>query len=167
MRYCCARRGARPGRTGISPVAGRSVASALVALLALASATGVSAQEANPTLQRTTLTAGIHRISAEVADSPQSRQRGLMMRQRLGPNEGMLFVFEDAAVHCFWMKNTPLPLSIAFIDDQGTVVNVADMAPRSEDSHCPRKPIRYALEMEQGWFGQKGVGPGDRIGGLR
>jgi uncharacterized membrane protein (UPF0127 family) len=141
--------------------------SAVAAFLAVSATLRVSAQEVNPTLPRTTLTAGIHRISAEVANSPRTRQRGLMMRQRLGPNEGMLFVFEDAAIHCFWMKDTPLPLSIAFVDTEGAVVNVADMAPRSEDSHCPQKPIRYALEMEQGWFVQKGVRPGDRIGGLR
>ena len=155
------------GRKAVGRCVASTGVSAVVAFLALSTTLCVSAQEANPTLPRTTLTAGIHRISAEVADSPRTRQRGLMMRQGLGPNEGMLFVFEDAAIHCFWMKDTPLPLSIAFVDTEGAVVNVADMAPRSEDSHCPKKPIRYALEMEQGWFAKKGVKAGDRIGGLR
>jgi uncharacterized membrane protein (UPF0127 family) len=142
-------------------------AAVLVLLLGTATGQPVFAQDANAPLPRKTLTAGIHRINAEIADEPRTRQRGLMMRERLGPNEGMLFVFEDSAVHCFWMKNTPLPLSIAFIDDQGRVVNLADMTPHSEDSHCPLKPIRYALEMEQGWFARRGIGGGDRIGGLR
>lgn len=143
------------------------LAAVLVVVLGAATGQPVMAQDPNGQLPRKTLTAGIHRINAEIADQPRTRQRGLMMRERLGPNEGMLFVFEDSAVHCFWMKNTPLPLSIAFIDDQGGVVNVADMTPHSEDSHCPLKPIRYALEMEQGWFARRGIGGGDRIGGLR
>ncbi len=140
---------------------------ALVACGIAATPGQARAQEANAGLAKKTLTAGIHRIVAEVADSPRTRQRGLMMREKLGPNEGMLFVFEDRAVHCFWMKNTLLPLSIAFIDDDGVVVNVADMQPQTEDSHCPRQPIRYALEMEQGWFARRGIGGGDRIAGVR
>ena len=123
-------------------------------------------ERVNPVLPRVALTAGIHRIQAEVADTPQKRQLGLMGREKLGPNEGMLFVFEDQAVHCFWMKNTPLPLSIAFIGNDGAVVNIADMTPFSEDTHCPSKPVRYALEMTQGWFGHKGIVAGSRIGGL-
>ncbi|MGE0311102.1 MAG: DUF192 domain-containing protein [Lautropia sp.] len=112
------------------------------------------------------LSAGIHRIRAEVADSPATRARGLMMRERLGKNEGMLFVFEQADVHCFWMRNTPLPLSIAFIADDGRIVNVERMQPFTEDAHCPRRAVRYALEMEQGWFAAKGIAPGDRLEGL-
>jgi hypothetical protein len=86
-----------------------------------------------------------------------------MMRERLGPNEGMIFVFPDKAGHCFWMKNTLIPLSIAFVDDDGTIVNIADMQPHSEASHCPARPIRYALEMEQGWFARRGLKPGGRL----
>ena len=159
---------ARPWIPPLAPLLTPPLAPLLVgAALAIAPAR-TSAQDAmmNPALPRTALTAGIHRIQAEVADTPQTRQRGLMMRERLGPNEGMLFVFEDRALHCFWMKNTPLPLSIAFLDDDGTVVNIADMAPRSETTHCPKAAVRYALEMEQGWFDHKGVGAGQRIGGL-
>lgn len=134
--------------------------------------TGVAAQpaqagSAQPTLPRTRLTAGIHVIQAEVAADFDTRARGLMHRERLGPNEGMLFVFErTSGQHCFWMRNTPLPLSIAFIDEAGAIVNVADMQPHSEGSHCPARPVRYALEMEQGWFAKRGLGQGIKVGGL-
>ena len=119
-----------------------------------------------PTLPRTQLTAGMHVIRAEVASDPASRARGLMFRERLGPNEGMLFVFERAERHCFWMRNTPLPLSIAFIDEAGIITNIENMQPHSDDSHCPARPARYALEMEQGWFAKRGVGAGLKVGGL-
>src|SRR5690606_18223556 len=127
-----------------------------------------AAQEAepNPTLPQVYLQAGIHRIRAEVADSPAERARGLMMRKSLAPNSGMLFVFPQAAVHCFWMKNTLIPLSIAFLDGDGTIVTLADMEPHDETSHCPARAVRYALEMEQGWFARRGIKTGDRIGGL-
>jgi len=80
-------------------------------------------------------------------------------------NDGMLFVFEQPGQQCFWMKNTLLPLSIAFLADDGTVVNIADMQPQSLDGHCSAKPVRYALEMNQGWFAKRGIGPGFRISG--
>ena len=123
--------------------------------------------EPNPTLPHVYLQAGIHRIKAEVADSQAERSRGLMLRTSLQPNSGMLFVFERAAVHCFWMKNTLIPLTIAFLDDDGTIVNLADMQPHDESSHCPERPVRHALEMEQGWFKAKGLKAGDHIQGLR
>ena len=166
----------RPGRarppTGLRAGPRRLILLALAATATLAAglsggpAALAQRDMANPVLPRIALTAGIHRIQAEVADTPQKRQLGLMGREKLGPNEGMLFVFEDQAVHCFWMKNTPLPLSIAFIGNDGAVVNIADMTPFSEDTHCPSKPVRYALEMTQGWFGHKGIVAGSRIGGL-
>ena len=125
------------------------------------------AQQAPQPTQRTTkLTAGIHVITAEIASTPQSRMIGLMMRERLAPNHGMVFVFEDKSQHCFWMRNTLIPLSIAFIDDDGTVVSIADMAPKSEASTCPQRPVRYALEMDQGWFAKRGVTAGQKISGL-
>jgi uncharacterized membrane protein (UPF0127 family) len=125
------------------------------------------AQQAPQPTQRTTkLTTGIHVITAEVAASPQSRMIGLMMRERLAPNHGMVFVFEDKSQHCFWMRNTLIPLSNAFIDDDGTIVNIADMAPKNEASTCPQLPIRYALEMDQGWFAKRGVTAGKKISGL-
>lgn len=146
---------------------GLQIAAALSASLPLpAAAQGAADVPVNERLPRVVLTAGIHRIQAEVADTPEKRSRGLMMRRSLGANEGMIFVFERSEVHCFWMKNTPLPLSIAFIADDGRIVNIEQMAPQTEDSHCPTAAVRYALEMEQGWFERKGIRPGDRIGGL-
>ena len=123
-------------------------------------------QAPQPTLRTTKLTAGIHVITAEIASTPQSRMIGLMMRERLAPNHGMVFVFEDKSQHCFWMRNTLIPLSIAFIDDDGTVVSIADMSPKSEASTCPQRPVRYALEMDQGWFAKRGVTAGSKINGL-
>jgi uncharacterized protein len=117
----------------------------------------------NPRLPEVRIQAGIHVIKAEVAADPATRARGLMMRERLGPNEGMLFVFREPGSHCFWMRNTLVPLSVAFVEDDGTIVNIADMEALSEASHCPAKPVRYALEMERGWFAKRGIGPGARL----
>lgn len=112
------------------------------------------------------LTAGFHRIRAEVAATPEDRSRGLMFRERLAPNEGMIFLFERAGVQCMWMRNTLVPLSVAFLDSDGLIVNIADMEPLSEVSHCSEKPVSLALEMERGWFAQRGLGPGARIRGI-
>ena len=116
-------------------------------------------------LQRVELTAGMHRIDAQVAQTPQERQIGLMHRQEMPAQEGMLFIFDQPAVQCFWMKNTLLPLTAAFVADDGTIVNLADMKPQTTDSHCSTKPVRYVLEMNQGWFGKKGIKAGFRLGG--
>ena len=126
----------------------------------------LSQQLPQPTLRTTKLTAGIHVITAEVAATSQARTIGLMMRERLAPNHGMVFVFEDKSQHCFWMRNTLIPLSIAFVEDDGTIVSIADMAPKSEASTCPPRAVRYALEMEQGWFVKRGVAAGSKIAGL-
>jgi len=112
------------------------------------------------------LSAGMHLIRAEVAADNPSRGRGLMHRKSLGANAGMLFVFDQAAIHCMWMKNTYVPLSVAFLDEHGTIVNIADMQPHSEQSHCATRPSVYALEMAQGWFAQRGIKPGAKLGGL-
>ena len=116
-----------------------------------------------PKLPTVDIGAGMHVIRAEVADEPGTRMRGLMMRERLGTNEGMLFVFPDKTRHCFWMRNTLVPLSIAFLDDDGTIANIEDMQPLTEVSHCPVRPITLALEMEQGWFAKRGIKPGTRL----
>jgi uncharacterized membrane protein (UPF0127 family) len=129
-------------------------------------ATAFAQSRAQPPLPTVKLTAGIHVITAEAATTNQTRMVGLMHRERLAPNHGMLFVFEEKSPQCFWMRNTPLPLTIAFIDDDGTILQLADMAPRSEVSHCSQKPVRYALEMEQGWFARRGLAPGTRLTGL-
>lgn len=114
-----------------------------------------------------TLTAGMHVIQAEVAASDASRAKGLMHRKELAPNSGMLFVFDQPNVQCFWMRNTLIPLSIAFILDDGTIANIADMAPMTENSHCSVAPVRYTLEMEQGWFAKRGITAGKKISGIR
>jgi uncharacterized membrane protein (UPF0127 family) len=119
-----------------------------------------------PVLPKIQLSAGIHVIQAEVARTDEARERGLMFRQSLDGNEGMLFVFDQPDQQCFWMRNTPLPLSIAFMADDGTVVNIADMAPQTDDAHCSRKAVRYALEMKQGWFADHGLTAGKKIEGL-
>jgi uncharacterized protein len=119
--------------------------------------------QAQQTIQ---LTAGMHLIRAEVAADTPTRSRGLMFRKALAPNAGMVFVFEDASLHCMWMKNTYVPLSVAFLDEQGTIINIEDMAPQTEDSHCAKKPARYALEMDRGWFARRGIKPGTKLGGI-
>ena len=105
-------------------------------------------------------------IKAEVASTPASQQLGLMYRKSMPEQSGMLFVFEQKAGHCFWMKNTLLPLSIAFIDDDGKIVNIEEMKPQSEANHCPLKPIRYALEMNSNWFEKRQLGAGKLVIGL-
>ncbi|HVL07871.1 MAG TPA: DUF192 domain-containing protein [Burkholderiaceae bacterium] len=140
---------------------------ACAALVACAaSAVHPTQAQAAPPARVVQLNAGMHLIHAELADTPDTRQQGLMHRQSLRPNSGMLFVFEEKAGHCFWMKNTPLPLTIAFLADNGTIVNLADMQPQSEQNHCPRAAVRYALEMQQGWFRERGITAGATIGGL-
>nr|WP_312428826.1 DUF192 domain-containing protein [Achromobacter sp.] len=119
-----------------------------------------------PRLPTTQLSAGIHIIRAEVANTDATRRDGLMFRRELPGNDGMLFVFDQPDVQCFWMRNTLLPLSIAFIADDGTIVNIEDMAPQTEDPHCAKKPVRYALEMAQGWFDRHGITAGKKLDGL-
>ncbi|MCC7286074.1 MAG: DUF192 domain-containing protein [Burkholderiaceae bacterium] len=116
-------------------------------------------------LPTATLHVGMHNIRAQLATTPLQRQIGLMYRRSMPNQEGMLFVFEVASPQCFWMRNTLIPLSIAFLGDDGTVVNLADMQPQSDESHCSAKPVRFALEMNQGWFARRGVRPGMRISG--
>ena len=133
-------------------------------LLALSIAASALAQL--PPLPATQLSAGMHLIRAEVADSMESRMQGLMYRKSMAQNAGMVFVFEENAAHCMWMKNTLIPLSVAFIDAAGEIINIADMQPQSEQSHCATRPARYALEMNKGWFAQRGIKPGAKLGGL-
>lgn len=116
---------------------------------------------------RAELTAGMHRIEAEVAATLPERTQGLMHRRSLDRNQGMIFVFPETAIHCFWMKNTPLPLSIAFLDEKGSIVGIDEMAPDTETSHCPPRPARFALEMNAGWFKARGLKPGNTIGGVQ
>ena len=112
------------------------------------------------------LGAGMYRIEAEVAHMPQTRQIGLMNRRSMPSQRGMVFVFERDATHCMWMKNTYLPLSVAFLDAQGKVINIEDMQPQTEDNHCAAAPARFALEMNIGWFRERGIKPGDALRGV-
>ena len=139
----------------------------LIALVLLAAgATQALAQEGPQlNLQRVRLSAGMHQIDAQVALTPQQRATGLMHRKDMPAHEGMLFVFEQAGVQCFWMKNTLLPLTAAFVADDGTIVNLADMKPQTTDSHCSAKPVRYVLEMNQGWFAKRGIKAGFKLSG--
>ena len=123
------------------------------------------AQDGPQTLAAITLSTGMHAIRAEVARTPEERSIGLMFRKTMPTNDGMLFVFEQPGVQCFWMKNTLLPLSAAFVADDGTIVNIEDMKPQTLDSHCSAKPVRYVLEMNQGWFKKKGLAAGTRLSG--
>jgi uncharacterized membrane protein (UPF0127 family) len=142
----------------------RSFVASLV--LALASALlPAMAQDPQMNLPRVKLAAGMHQIDAQVAQSPDQRTIGLMHRREMPQHEGMLFVFEQPSVQCFWMKNTLLPLTAAFVADDGTVVNLVDMQPQTTDSHCSARPVRYVLEMNQGWFTKKGIKPGFRLSG--
>lgn len=118
-----------------------------------------------PRLPTVQISAGMHNIVAEVASTAAQRSTGMMMRTEMAAHEGMLFVFEQPSPQCFWMRNTLLPLSIAFIADDGTIVNLADMQPKSDDSHCSKQPVRYALEMNQGWFAKRGIKAGFRLKG--
>lgn len=112
------------------------------------------------------LGAGIHVIRAELAANNETRMKGLMFRKSLEPNQGMLFVFDETNRHCMWMKNTLIPLSVAFIAEDGEIVNIADMKPHDETSHCAVRPVPYALEMDRGWFAARGLKAGTRITGL-
>jgi uncharacterized protein len=135
---------------------------ALATLLPLAAAAQTGPQ---PKLPTTPLTVGLHVIQAELAITPEQQQTGMMFRTSMGTNEGMLFVSDDKGIRCFWMRNTLVPLTIAFLADDGTIVNTADMAPQSERSHCSTAPVRFALEMNQGWFAKRGIKPGMKIKG--
>lgn len=145
----------------------RALATAtLLAVLAASFAPATAQTQAQPKLPTTRLTANIHVITAEIANNSQSRMIGMMFREKIEPNHGMLFVFESKDKQCFWMRNTPLPLSIAFIEDDGAIVGIAEMQPRHDASHCSTAPVRFVLEMEKGWFSKRGIKPGSRIGGL-
>jgi hypothetical protein len=128
-------------------------------------AVSAAAQQGPQKLPAITLNAGIHNIRAEVAQTPDERATGLMFRREMAQQDGMLFVFEEPATQCFWMKNTLLPLSVAFVADDGTIVNLDDMKPQTLDSHCSAKPVRYVLEMNVGWFAKRGLKAGTKLQG--
>jgi uncharacterized membrane protein (UPF0127 family) len=134
-------------------------------LTALGLQTTVQAQTPQMNLRRTQLSAGMHLLDVQLALTPEQRQIGLMWRKEMPQHEGMLFVFEQPASQCFWMRNTLLPLTAAFVDDDGTIVNLADMKPQNDDTHCSLKPVRFVLEMNQGWFAKRNIQAGYKLGG--
>jgi uncharacterized membrane protein (UPF0127 family) len=138
---------------------------ASLALVALVWSCASLAQDGPQNLPAVTLKAGIYNIQAQLAQTPDQRTIGLMFRSSMATNEGMLFRFEEAGMQCFWMKNTLLPLSAAFISDNGTIVNIEDMKPQTLDSHCSKQPVRFVLEMNQGWFAKRGIKPGTKLSG--
>lgn len=137
---------------------------AFAVIAALLLAAPVRAQQ--PPLPTVQLTAGMHVITAELADTFGTRMQGLMFRRSMDVNAGMLFVFDESSPHCMWMKNTLIPLAVAFIDDSGAIVTILEMQPHDETSRCASKPARYALEMNKGWFAQRGIKPGTKLRGL-
>ncbi|GAC1408108.1 MAG: DUF192 domain-containing protein [Burkholderiaceae bacterium] len=137
----------------------------LCGTLLYAPAIHANAQQ-SPKFDVVSLTAGINLIRAEVAAAPEQREQGLMFRRNMAPNDGMIFVFEGPAEVCMWMKNTLLPLSVAVIDGSGRSVNIEDMQPQALASHCAKRRVRYAVEMNLGWFKQKNIKPGTTIHGL-
>lgn len=132
-----------------------------LALSRLALAQGVPQLD----LPRIKISAGMHLIDTQVALTGEQRATGLMFRKEMPQSEGMLFIFEQASEQCFWMKNTLLPLTAAFVADDGTIVNLADMKPQTTESHCSKQPVRYVLEMNQGWFAKKGIKAGFKLAG--
>ena len=143
----------------------KNLTARLLCMLLLLAGSAWSQEGPQLQLPRVTLSAGMHLIHAQVAATPQERAVGLMHRKEMPVNEGMLFAFEQASEQCFWMKNTLLPLTAAFVADDGTIVNLADMQPQSLASHCSTKPVRYVLEMNKGWFEKRGLKAGFRLSG--
>jgi len=130
-----------------------------------ASAQAISQGSPQTNLPRANLSAGMHLIQVQLAQNFEQRQIGLMWRKEMPQNEGMLFIFEQPAEQCFWMRNTLLPLTAAFVADDGTIVNLVDMKPMSDDSHCSKKPVRFVLEMNQAWFAKRNIQAGFKLTG--
>lgn len=129
-------------------------------------ATTTRAKDSAPGLPVMTLKVGGQSIQAEVAATEESRQKGLMFREKMGRNEGMLFVFTELGYHAMWMRNTPLPLSVAYIDEAGRILSIHEMQPHTDVTHQAAGPARYALEMNAGWFKANKVSVGDPVKGL-
>ena len=148
------------------PTRRRTCSSQALRTLALALLLSVCTAVAAAELPQVVLGIGTHKLTAEVAATDANRSTGLMHRRMMPENRGMLFVFPQVALHGMWMMNTYLPLSVAFVDSEGVITNIADMEPHTQNSHMATRPAKYALEMNQGWFRKRGIKPGDRIEGL-
>ena len=121
---------------------------------------------AEPALRTTTVKVGSHPLKVEVVANDADRSRGLMHRKSMGRNDGMLFIFDEAGYHSMWMKNTLIPLSVAFIDAQGTILNVLDMEPHTLNPNTSAGPSIYAIETNKGWFAERRIQAGDKVTGL-
>ncbi|MGE5738201.1 MAG: DUF192 domain-containing protein [Betaproteobacteria bacterium] len=128
---------------------------------------GVAATTGAAELPTRTLTVREQKFVVEVAATPETRATGLMHRFSLRPDHGMLFVFEAPQPLAFYMRNTYIPLSIAFLDARGRIINIEDMQPKDESTHWSKGMAMYAIEMRQGWFAAKGIGAGDVVEGIR
>ena len=117
-------------------------------------------------MRTTQIKVGPHPLRVEVAQTDPEREKGLMFRRSMGANDGMLFIFGEPAYHAMWMKNTLIPLSVAFVDAQGVILNILDMEPETLDTHMSAGPSVYAIETNKGWFAQKKVKAGDKVTGL-
>jgi uncharacterized membrane protein (UPF0127 family) len=137
----------------------------LLSTLMLACAATAQAQDQAQHLPTTTLGAGMYNIKAEVAQTEEEHEIGLMFRTSMGSNEGMIFIFERPGKQCFWMKNTLIPLAVAFVGDDGTIANVDEMKAQTLNPHCSVKPVRFVLEMNAGWFAKRGIKDGFKLTG--
>jgi len=143
----------------VPPAAARfALAAALLAFAGLA--------PAEAPLPVTQVRVAGHALRVEVAATIEHRMQGLMFRRKLARNDGMLFVFDEPGYHAMWMKNTPLPLSVAFVDADGRILNIADMEPHTLEQHAAAGPARYAIETNKGWFAERRIKPGDKVSGL-
>ena len=143
----------------------KHIVKTLLTSLALTTTMAMAQESPQTDLQRIPLTAGIYQIDTQLAVTPAQHAIGLMYRKEMDQHEGMLFVFPTPSKQCFWMKNTLIPLTAAFLADDGMILNLEDMKPQSEESHCAIKPVRYVLEMNKGWFAKKGLKPGMKLTG--
>jgi uncharacterized membrane protein (UPF0127 family) len=141
----------------------RRALSRVLATLALAAAFAAGADAGFKTAQ---IKVGAHLLKVEIAASDPQRERGLMFREKMARDDGMLFVFDEPAYHSMWMKNTLIPLSVAFLDSQGTILNILDMEPQTLDAHMAAGPAVYAIETNKGWFAAKKIKAGDKVTGL-
>jgi hypothetical protein len=135
-------------------------------ILSLVLGCAVALSAAGKELRTITVELGPYKVRAEVADSRETRAKGLMHRERLGKDDGMVFVFDEPGYHSMWMMNTLIPLAVAFIDAEGRILNIREMQPHSQDMHTAEGPARYALEMNTRWFSERGIKAGDKVKGL-
>jgi uncharacterized membrane protein (UPF0127 family) len=142
----------------------RALLAATMAALALAAPPALG--QAKAALPVTGIKVGGHALRVEIVSTPERRAKGLMFREKLAKNDGMLFIFDEPGYHAMWMMNTLIPLSVAFVDGEGRILNIQDMEPKTLDSHAAAGPARYAIETNQGWFAERGIKAGEKVTGL-